>query len=516
MLTCFERETILIGELLLFESEAAKWVLPRLSANKFIFSKTGQLGSTDHKHVWATIELIYAQKKSPNIANVMAAMNQKYGWSHAELTSYVDRVKGYYRIHTLDPQALMELAEEVDKAGIAYNTMSYGSPFVKLLDSTEDFQNYVDNKIDDIDIWVNEYTQNFQSSLHRTSEEGYEHVSYVIDRAKERWGSIFSGEGNLLLPIGLPSITRHGLFQPGTLTTVHGMSNMGKTAFVNQICLGTAIGLQKNNIPGCVAINSMEMTDISLIERMASSLSGFNRSKLLQGPSALQGDDYKRFVKAAEYVATLPIYVDTTNLIKTSVMEYRLNGIHSSDRGPLRLLATDYMELFGDSDDGNKEQNLNRVIRNQLGISRTTGAAVVTISQSTYGDGDNRARIAGAGGVRYSQAIRHATDDLMEIWNPVAMTRAGIDYRVPEQLDDEHFWVWVQKRREGGIPDPISFFWEGEYTRIIDPYLSYGRSEALLFDHFLEDKEVQEIKTVVPVTETEEFDWSQGLGGGAF
>lgn len=513
MLSAYERERLVIGQVLLFEYEAAKLIWPHLNADKFVFSMTGALGSKEHSHIWSSIELCLAKRKSPNEANVLEELGTKYG---EQVRSYIrsvrESISGYYRIRTLDEQSFMELAERVDKAGVIYNTLAYRTEYSKILENPTEFQSFADS-IDDVDEWLSGYISGFRSSV-KNGPEGYEHISDVVARARQQWDSFASGESSPLLPIGIPSITRHGLFLPATVTTIHGMSSMGKTAFANQVCLGTAIGLQKNNIPGCVAINSMEMTETSLLERMASLLSGFNRNKLLQGPSALQGEDYQQFLQAADYVATLPIYIDTTNLIKTSVLEYRISGIHSSDRGPVRMLLTDYMELFGDSDADNKEQNLNLVIRNQLSIARQLKIAVITISQSTYGDGDNKARIAGAGGVRYSQAIRHATDDLMEIWNPPAMKRAGIDYRVPEGLDDSHFWLFVQKRREaGGIPEPIPFFWEGEYTRIIDPELSYGRNDPVVFDHFLEKREIKSIVPAVSIGSNGHGDWSMGLEG---
>jgi replicative DNA helicase len=368
--------------------------------------------------------------------------------------------------------------------------------------------------VEDVDSWLNSYLSGLRGSV-SNGPEGYQFSGDIAAEAIDEVEQIRSGEVSLLLPIGLPSMTRVNLIPYGNLVVLHGMSNSGKTSLMLEMALGTAIGLGKNNISGCVAINSLETPANVVIRNMAAMLSGFNTQKLYQGKPALQGQDYQEFLKAIEYIGTLPIYVDPTNLIKTTVMEYRLNGIHSSDRGPVRFLGSDYTELFSDDDGDSKEQNLTSVIRKHLQIARETGAAVVTISQSTYGvDGDHKARIAGAGGLRYSQGLRHAADIVLEIVNYPEMKRKGIDYRVPDSLDDSHFWILVEKTRGFGTPEPIPMFWEGESTRVLDPNLTFGKSETMLFDHFLKEEE-KIIKPVEPVVQgtNGNGDWSTGLEG---
>jgi len=518
MLTCFERESIVIGSTLLFESEAAKWIWPALTADKFIFSKTGAMGSKDHTHVWSAIELCLGQKKSPNITNVMAIMNEKHGWTHAELTSYVDRVKGYYRIHTLDPKALMDLAEEVDKAGVAYQTMAFSSPFAKLLESPQDFQNYVDNQIQDVDLWLNEFTGQFRSVV-RNGTEGYESTLDIAVRARQEIEQIRSGEVSMLLPIGLPSHRLNALYPYGSMVVVQGGSNMGKSAYANLIILGTAIGLQKQNISGCVAVNSLENSATSMVKKLAAILAGFNTQKLYQEPSSLRGEDVDRYMEWIDYVGRLPIRIDTTDMLKTTVMQYRLQGIHSSEYGPLRLLVSDYSELFGDDEGETKEQNLALVSRRHLSIARVLNAVVMLLWQG--GIPENKYRLSGAYGLRGSQGGRHATDFQMEIYNPIELKRKGIDYVLPEGLDDDHVWGLFSKTRDIATPEPIAFNWTPEYTRLSDPNLDFGHvNGGPLFEHFMEIEEIQKVtKSIVPAvadTSLGEHDWSFGLSGGAF
>lgn len=510
-LSIYEQESILIGQVFAFREEATKWIYPALTADKFTCSKTGQLGGKDHTYIWAAIEMCLAKKKSPNVTNVYDELNEKYGIDRSYLTSLEDRVKGYYRIHSLDYVALMELAEQVDKYGVVYQTFAFGSPYVRLLDSPTEFQEFVDNKVEDVDLWLNEYTGGFRSGV-RNGPEGYESMADISVRAIDRLEQIRAGEVSMLLPIGLPTHRMNALYPYGSLVIVQGDSNMGKTSYTNLMALGTAIGLQKQNIPGCVAINSLETSAITLSWNLAAMLAGFNTQKLYQDPSTLQGDDFKRYLEWIEYVGTLPIYIDTTDMLKTSVMQYRLQGIHSSDRGPLRMLVSDYSELFGDDDAENKEQKQTLIARRHLSVARTLNSTVFLITQSTF-DG-SKDRIAGAHGIRYSKGIRHAADFQVEVWNPVEMRRKGIDFIVPEGLDDHHVWLLYEKTREIATPDPIALNWTGEYKRMSDPNLDIGKLNPVLFEHFMEVEEIkQTLKVEVPaVADTSVGDWSDAFG----
>lgn len=513
MLTLFERETILLGSILKFEYDAASLIWPKLSADKLIFSQTGQIGGKDHSYIYAGIEYCMATKMSPSITNVLDFLGNRHGDMRPYVVSLVDRLSGYYRIHSLDPNSLIHTAELVDQAGVVYKTLVYEKQLTRLLDNPSEFQQYVD-EIEDVDDWLNTYTSGLRGSV-QNGPEGYKLAGDIAGTVVDELDQIKSGQVSLLLPIGLPSLSKANLVPYGNLLVLHGMSNSGKTSLMLELALGTAIGLGKHNISGCVAINSLETPANVVIRNMASMLSGFNTQKLYQGSSALQGQDYSDFLKAIDYIGTLPIYVDDTNLIKTSVMEYRLNGIHGSDRGPVRYLGTDYSELFSDDEGDSKEQNLTAVIRKHLQISRETNAAVVAISQSTYGiDGNNKARIAGAGGLRYSQGLRHAADIVLEVVNYPEMKKKGIDYRAPEGLDDDYLWILVEKTRGFGTPEPIRMIWEGESTRMLDPNLTYGRSSDVVFDHFIEKETVKPIVPEVSVSSNGHGgDWSLGLEG---
>lgn len=510
-LSLYERETLLLGQVLLFGEDALKWIYPQLTGDKLIFSKTGVLGGKDHTHIFVAIEMCHAKKKNPNIVNVMEEIADKSDDMRPYLISLEERVKGYYRIHTLDVQAFMELAEQIDKAGVVYQTLAFGQPYTKLMEDSKDFQSFVDS-VEDADEWLNEYTTHYRSAV-RNGPEGYESTYDISLRARQEIEQIKEGKTSLLLPIGFPNHRLNALYPYGSLTIVTGGSNYGKSAYTNAIILGTAIGLQKNNIPGCVSVNSLENSATSMVKKLASIMAGFNTQKLYAGPSALQGDDFKYYLECIDYVGQLPIFIDTTDMLKTTTMQYRLNSIHSSDRGPVRLLVSDYTELFGDDDGDNKEQRLNFITRKHLSVARTMNAAVMLISGVTYGDGNNKSRIAGAEGIRYAKGMRYHADFQVEIWNPIEMKKKGVDFVVPEGLDDDHLWLLFEKTRDVATPDPIPMNWTPEYTRVSDPNLDYGYANGgPLFEHFL-DTAVKEEKK--PVIETE-YDWSSGLNGGAF
>lgn len=473
----YERERLVIGQVLAFGEETTQYVLPQLTSDKFLFSEGGLLGSKDHVRIWEAIELAVLRDRIPPTVGTIAGYLQNAENKRHYLASLESAVRGFHRIYAADAEFLRALAEAIDTAGIVYNEGSSNSELVRIIGDTKLFADYV-NEVEDVDEWYAERVGRVRRTL-KPTEEGYLHISDASERAIQRAYDIRDGKRSLLLPVGWPSFERAGLFVEGEYSIIHGASGGGKSALVMLVALGVAIGLKLHNIPGCVAINSLEMSDESLSERLAASLAGFNRHKLLQGPIALEDEDFGRYIQCLKFVKTLPIYIDPTNFIKTSVMQYRLTGMHYTDKGPVRLLVADYAELFADEESGNKEQNLDRISRRLKTISTSMGITSLLVNQTTYGnDGDNKARIGGFDGVRY-KSPRFAADTVLEVWNPIAMLQRGTDVNPPDNLDDSHMWLLVQKGRNYGVADPVKLNWEAEYTRVSDPTLESG----LLYSH---------------------------------
>lgn len=485
-LKAFDHERLMLAHALVYGENALKHVLPQLSHEKFLFSKEGMFGSTpDHMRIWQAITLCYLKDKmSPDVPKVMSYLsgNEDY---RPYLISLCDQLTGYYRVRELDVRFLTGLMNTIDRNGIAFRTASKGEKLGQIIETVDAFDSYV-NSIQDIDAWMNDQMSGFREVV-RPQTEGYKHISETMASTRELWERVRRGEHTTLLPVGMPSLASRGLFPVGKLVVVQGESNNGKSAFVHLVNLGTAVGLTANNIKGCVLINSLEEDADALNTKLAGILAGVNTYNFLMF-NEITHEEYQRLCYWSEFVSKLPLYVDHTNFLKTSVQEFRVNGIHSSERGPVWQMSSDYLELFDPSDSGisdSKERQLDYVIHQHFRTSREVGCSVIDISQVTQGNGINKHRIAGADGTRYSKAIRHAADIIVEILNYGELKRSGIDAQPPEGMNDTDVFGVIEKYRNGPKGEPFRLNWEREFVRMSDPDLRFGKAddEWRLFDH---------------------------------
>ncbi len=495
----YDSEVILLGTVLRYGNEAASVVLPALTPDRFVYSRTGKLGSGEHKDIWRAIEKTFLQDRTTvNIPNVLANIQDKSGDVQLYLQAIAEMVQGRYHVYSVDAPTLRNLAEFVDKVGAAYFLMARAQKIADGLSDQDRFEKEVVH-IKDVDAWANDNLSGFRNTI-KVSTGGLQHISVAVAEVKEEMRQKRSGLQTTYLPCGLPSLTAGGMFAAGTLEVVHGKSGGGKSAFVHQVDLGIAIGLVKNNIPGCVAIFSLEMSQKRLTKRYAALLAGVDSTFLDGKPEddPLYDIKYAQMEKWLDYVETLPIYIDHTNFLTTSAMQFATEGLNTSEYGPVRAFSADYIELFKDDIGDNKEQKLDHIIHQHLALTRITGAHGTIISQTTYPTGGQVIYPAGAGGTRYSQAIGQAADSVYEMWNPIAMRDSGTKYAQLDGISDQHVTFFVQKHRDGAM-NPVRMNWEPTCTRFSDPSLS----SDIVFNHFSENKQV--LGRVDEIPEEEEF-----------
>lgn len=482
-----EVERLVIGNVLRFGTEAARHAMPYLAPDKFVCNADGEFGS-EHHYVWEILtRLFLAEKQSPHLAN--AKMFQP------ALEQYKEYTKG---LESFDEDAFTFLVNKVDAQGVARQMALVGQHIAKTAHDPTALSNTTET-ITDIDAWAADRMSEFRQAQSIKSV-GYTHISSVVAGLRERWKRIQEGEASLLLPCGMPALSSNKLFPLGRLSVIHGLSGSGKSTLAFQYALGVALHLYLYDLPGCVAINSLEMSREDLVERMAAILSGVDVSKFIGG--ILSEADMESLSLWAGLVEQLPLYVDDTPLISTTAMRYRGSALHMAN-GPLLLLVTDYGELFSDQNSRSEEQRVGTIFANQFAISRELGCAVLAISQSTAND--SASGIAGPDGTRYSRRILHAADALAELYNPPAMRKQGRTVKVPETLRDDCASLFVQKMRNAATGPIISLGWDAATTTFIDQTMALSTTRKV-FSHLPEAAKKAGLGHLVEIT-TEEVSW---------
>lgn len=479
----YDIESIVLGLVLQYGEEAARLCLPDLLPDKFVFRVDGNFGS-DHSFIWKAIRDTYLNDElPPTYLNVAARLHGQYA---NELSMLRDRVESQYRIVSFDPKQFEMLCDLVDKAGIVYNAAAQGRRLAESLADVQAFMQTVAT-IQDVDEWLTERLTNLRQIMSRRST-GYTNVSEVAHNVVAEWEDLFSGKKQILLHTGFPSLWKHKLFPRGKMAVVHGLSGSGKSSFVFQLALGVAIDLYQRGEKGCVAINSLEMEQGDVIEKMAGIMAQVDVTKLIN--QTMTRPELDRLIKWMGYVEKLPIFIDNTKFITTTEMEYRASGLHVSEHGPVHMLVTDYGELFNDKDGGNEEQRINHIFRTQFRLARLINAAVIAISQSTVDkSASGRSYIAGPDGTRGSRGVLQASDIVCELYNPAAIKASGRqDLVLPEGYSPDHAYLLLQKARKGETNEAIELGWRPTSTTFFDYDFCQGAipGRETMFDHFVD------------------------------
>ena len=470
----YDVETIFLALTLRYGETSA---VHTLNADKFIFDSDGEFG-TEYKEIWTGICSVALDRQPPTLTNVTDAIGYTY-----ILRSLVDRLTTFYHIYEFDAGLYSRYANLINKQGTVYHLSKSGLDVAKNITDGEIFNQTCDS-IEDIDRWSTEVLESFR---HVTSgrNNSYMHISEVGAEVRNKWDKILKGEYNPLLDAGMPTLQKALLFPRGNMAVVHGLSGSGKSSFVFQVLLGTALGLVRYDLPGCVAVNSLEMGRIALVEKIASFLSRVNVSKLIA--CTITPEEIERFTYWLGVAERLPFYIDDTNFLTTTALQYRATGLHVSKDGPVVQLATDYGELF-DNKEASEELRVASVFREQFQLSKMIDASIIAISQSTHNKAETgKTYIAGPDGTRYSRGVLQSADILLELWNAPAIKAAGRDVVVPEKLaelyTDAHPWLFVQKYRnaENGLAIPLG--WLKETTTFLDLGIDQEPDNETVFTH---------------------------------
>jgi len=347
---------------------------------------------------------------------------------------------------------LRQLGQVVDKYGRLYED------FDRLVEQVEDVDAFTANLLQEI----NKGIGSIQSS--------YKPISCAVEEERRRVEQERQGKVVDIIPMGWPNLERYFIPRPSTFGVIAGISAMGKTQFALQVMLGAAMHLYENNLPGCVAINELEMTSQRLTRRLACCMVGVDSTNLALG--RLDALTYKKYYEMLDYIEQLPIsYDDNPNLTSTK-LSWEAMAMHLSS-GPRIMGVSDYVELFMDEGDS-EELRVSNVVRNQRRISWETGSCEIAISQYNNSVMATSNKMGGMFRTRYSGAIGQAADWFLEIYNPVQMVKSNISFALPDGYEADRAYCLIAKNKDHAVGrEP--FEWVPEYTRFRD--VSLGMNE---------------------------------------
>jgi len=232
-----------------------------------------------------------------------------------------------------------------------------------------------------------------------------------------------------------------------------------------------------------VAIFSLEMSSIQLVNRLISSEAELDSEKIKKGN--LADYEWEQLIHKTNKLSSAPLFVDDTPAL--SILELRAKCRRLKAQSDIQMIVVDYLQLMsGDSKGGaggNREQEISSISRALKKIAKELSVPVIALSQlsravETRG-GDKRPQLSD---LRESGAIEQDADIVMFLYRP--------EYYGITETEDGHSTaglgeVIIAKHRNGSLEN-VKLRFIGKYTKFTDIELNvpYQSQEPLYGSKF--------------------------------
>ncbi|MFC5190674.1 replicative DNA helicase [Algoriphagus aquatilis] len=250
-------------------------------------------------------------------------------------------------------------------------------------------------------------------------------------------------------------------WQKSDLVIIAARPAMGKTAFVLSVLRNAAVDHSRP-----VAIFSLEMSAVQLVNRLISSEAELDSEKIKKG--TLADHEWAQLVHKTAKLSKAPLFVDDTPAL--SILELRAKCRKLKAQHDIQMVVIDYLQLMsGDSKSGgqggNREQEIASISRALKKIAKELSIPVIALSQlsravETRG-GDKRPQLSD---LRESGAIEQDADMVMFLYRPEY-------YGITEDEEGASTAgvgeVIIAKHRNGSLEN-VKLRFIGRYTKFTD------------------------------------------------
>lgn len=405
----------------------------------------------DHRHrvIYSAVTSLYISQRPIDILTVTEQLKSTGQLEEAGGAVYIAMLAG-----KVTSSAHIEYhAQIIAQKAIAREIISYsGELQAKAFDSTTD---------------VSELLQEAEGQLfqitHRNVKKDFSSIDSVLADAMTRIKTAASrAKGMSGLASGFKALddVTSG-WQKSDLIILAARPAMGKTAFALSMAKNIAVN---NNTP--VAVFSLEMSNVQLVNRLISSVCEIPGHKLRDG--RLAPYEWNILDQKVSALQNAPIYLDDTPSL--SITEFRSKAFRLKSEHDIQLIIIDYLQLMNASGIkfGNRQEEISTISRNLKAIAKELDIPIIALSQLNRSvdsrEGGYEGKRPQLNDLRESGAIEQDADIVCFIHRPEY-------YKIYEdpQHNDLHgvAEIIIAKHRNGGVGDVRLAF----------------RSELALFDN---------------------------------
>jgi len=261
--------------------------------------------------------------------------------------------------------------------------------------------------LDDAEQGLFNITQNHMNS-------GYETMGTLASKALKRIEEVSQKEEGLTgVPTGFTELDRiTSGWQQSDLIIIAARPGMGKTSFTLALARNAAMDFGKG-----VALFSLEMSNIQLVQRLISMEAEISGSKMRSGQ--LEDYEWTQLNGVIEKMSEVPIFIDDTAGI--NIFELRAKCRRLKMQHDIQMIVIDYLQLMSGGGDkqGNREQEISMISRGLKALAKELSVPVIALSQlsravETRG-GTKRPQLSD---LRESGAIEQDADIVSFIYRP--------------------------------------------------------------------------------------------------
>jgi replicative DNA helicase len=395
-----------------------------------------------HKVVYEAVLSLYKQDKPIDLRTVkvelerMGALDTVGGaYFLAEITSKVSSAANIEYHARIIAEMSIRRSIITDYGSIIHDSYDHTIDVFELLDRAQ-------KALDDI-------AGNHLKGSFKSSDKIYMDAIESMQKRRNQTGIVGA-------PCGYLSIDRiTGGWQNQTLIIIAARPSMGKSAFVGNVARNAAVDFK---IP--VAIFSLEMSSLQFMNRMISAESEVELDKIFKANFS----DYEmaQIGQLSGRLHGAPIFIDDTAAL--TILEVRAKARRlKADKG-IKLIIIDYLQLMkGDSNAGNREQEIASISRGLKQLSKELDIPVIALSQLGRGvetrGGDKRPMLSD---LRESGAIEQDADIVMFLYRPEYYNITSYEDGMPTAGAMEAI---IAKHRNGSLDSPkLKFI--GKYSKV--------------------------------------------------
>lgn len=236
-------------------------------------------------------------------------------------------------------------------------------------------------------------------------------------------------------------------FYPGDLVIIAARPSMGKTAFAMQLVIEVALEEQKP-----VAVFSLEMTSLQLMERLVANLSEVD-AQLLKTGQIDDEEDWRCILEANSILYDAAIQINDKP--DMTIADIRAEARRIKAEKGLAVIIIDYLQLIKGQLDSrrsmeNRQQEIAEISRSLKAMAKELNVPVIALSQLNRGVESRENKRPLMSDLRDSGAIEQDADIIMTLYRD--------EYYNPETPDINKTEIAVVKHRSGPVGIATVYF----------------------------------------------------------